>query len=350
MAGLAWYYLLAAMLNAAAAAYVAYMEMVSEGASRVGLAPRTRRLPDWLVIALLRALRPGDAADPRPRVPARRRCGSPTASAPWPTSLVAIAAGADAAHFAEVQDARARRGSDDRRPPSLDDHHPGRRARRADQPDALDPDLGGRRGDLPGDGHHLHPRAARSRCRSSSATRSTSSPGPTTFFVGATLGFIAMIAYRRIAGQRPGRLGDRQPVPALLRPEHDRLRLPRHRHQARQRADRRPDRPGRLLHLARPPPRGDQRRADGAGPAEPRGARAREDADLARPGLHRADRDGRPDDLPGRLGDRPPGPPGAAGQLDRRPPTRRRPPGTSSASRRCSSTSTPGWPASSCRA
>ena len=37
------------MLNAAAAAYVAYMEMVSEGASRVGLAPKTRRLPDWLV-------------------------------------------------------------------------------------------------------------------------------------------------------------------------------------------------------------------------------------------------------------------------------------------------------------
>jgi hypothetical protein len=39
MAGLAWYYLLAAMLNSAAAAYVAYMEMVSEGASRAGLAP-----------------------------------------------------------------------------------------------------------------------------------------------------------------------------------------------------------------------------------------------------------------------------------------------------------------------
>src|SRR5581483_10668456 len=49
MAGLAWYYLLAAMLNGAAAAYVAYMEIVSEGGSRVGLAPRTRRLPNWLV-------------------------------------------------------------------------------------------------------------------------------------------------------------------------------------------------------------------------------------------------------------------------------------------------------------
>ena len=51
MAGLAWYYLLAAVMNAAAAAYVAYGEMVSEGASRVGLAPKTRRLPDWLAIA-----------------------------------------------------------------------------------------------------------------------------------------------------------------------------------------------------------------------------------------------------------------------------------------------------------
>ncbi len=39
MGGLAWYYLLAAVMNAAAAAYVAYGEMVSEGASRVGLAP-----------------------------------------------------------------------------------------------------------------------------------------------------------------------------------------------------------------------------------------------------------------------------------------------------------------------
>src|SRR6478672_11186472 len=51
LTGLAWYYLLAAMLNAAAAAYVAYLEMVSEGASRAGLAPRTRRLPEWLVIS-----------------------------------------------------------------------------------------------------------------------------------------------------------------------------------------------------------------------------------------------------------------------------------------------------------
>src|SRR5690349_21789542 len=51
MAGLAWYYLLAAVFNAAAAAYVGYMEIVSEGGSRVGLAPRTRKMPEWLVLS-----------------------------------------------------------------------------------------------------------------------------------------------------------------------------------------------------------------------------------------------------------------------------------------------------------
>ena len=40
LAGLAWYYLLAAMMNAAAAAYVSYGEMVSEGASRIGPRPQ----------------------------------------------------------------------------------------------------------------------------------------------------------------------------------------------------------------------------------------------------------------------------------------------------------------------
>ena len=49
LAGLAWYYLLAAMMNAAAAAYVSYGEMVSAGASRLGLAPKTRRMPVWLI-------------------------------------------------------------------------------------------------------------------------------------------------------------------------------------------------------------------------------------------------------------------------------------------------------------
>ncbi len=49
LAGLAWYYLLAAMMNAAAAAYVSYGEMVGPGASRLGLAARTRRMPGWLI-------------------------------------------------------------------------------------------------------------------------------------------------------------------------------------------------------------------------------------------------------------------------------------------------------------
>ena len=114
MAGLAWYYLLAAMLNAAAAAYVAYMEMVSEGASRRGPGPQ----------------------DP---APARLADRSPSSdSTAWPCSIIlgrhvlpgasrvayclcalanallAITAGADAAHFAEVREsgpvmARARR-------------------------------------------------------------------------------------------------------------------------------------------------------------------------------------------------------------------------------------------------
>ena len=86
MTGLAWYYLLAAMLNAAAAAYVAYMEMVSEGASRAGLAPRTRRLPDWLVVAFLGLYGLATLLILGRDVPARRRSRSPTASAPWRTS------------------------------------------------------------------------------------------------------------------------------------------------------------------------------------------------------------------------------------------------------------------------
>ena len=53
MFGLAWYYLLAAMLNAGAAAYLSYGELVSEGASRVGLGPKTRRFPPWLLSAYI---------------------------------------------------------------------------------------------------------------------------------------------------------------------------------------------------------------------------------------------------------------------------------------------------------
>ena len=123
--------------------------------------------------------------------------------------LVAIAAGADAAHFAEVKDGGPRRGSEVHGP-SLDDHIPavglGRPINRtlwtliwavvAVIFQAM------------GITYILERRVRR--CRSFIRDAIDYVSGPTTFFVGATLGFIAMLVYRRIAGQRPGRLGDRQ--------------------------------------------------------------------------------------------------------------------------------------------
>src|SRR3954468_2164855 len=123
MAGLAWYYLLAAMLNAAAAAYVAYMELVSEGASRVGLAPRTRRLPDWLVLTFGTLYGLATLI-----ILGRHRVGPEAIRIAYGlcalgNALVAIAAGADAAHFAEVRAAGHGRGGE-YGGPSLDDHLP----------------------------------------------------------------------------------------------------------------------------------------------------------------------------------------------------------------------------------
>src|SRR3954451_17368428 len=120
--GLAWYFLLAAMLNAAAAAYVAYMEIVSEGGSRIGLAPRTRRLPDWLMIAffglygLATLLILGREHLPEAMRVAYLLCALANV-------LVALTAAADAAHFAEVQSGGHGRGSEVHGP-SLDDHIP----------------------------------------------------------------------------------------------------------------------------------------------------------------------------------------------------------------------------------
>ena len=51
---------------------------------------------------------------------------------------------------------------------------------------------------------HLHPQRA-----------STYVAGPTTFFVGATLGFHRHDPMAAVLRQRPGRLVDRQPVPAV---------------------------------------------------------------------------------------------------------------------------------------
>ncbi len=124
MTGLAWYFLLAAMLNAAAAAFVAYQEMVSEGASRDGLAPRTRKLPDALVVvffalygvATLLLLAKGFL--PKSFDVATIGYGLCALA----NVILAITAGADAAHWAEKKyghDGAAHAG-----PATLDDHIP----------------------------------------------------------------------------------------------------------------------------------------------------------------------------------------------------------------------------------
>jgi hypothetical protein len=116
--GLSWYYLLAALMNAAAAAYVAYGEMVSEGASRAGLAPKTRRMPGWLmplffglyglafVLVLLRNALPGAV-------------GAAYGLCALANGLLAVMAAADAAHFAEAHEHGHGEGSP-LQPPSLD--------------------------------------------------------------------------------------------------------------------------------------------------------------------------------------------------------------------------------------
>src|SRR5947209_9771023 len=122
LGGLAWYYLLAAVMNAAAAAYVSYGEMVSEGASRAGLAPKTRRMPGWLttlyfllyglalVVILFRHSLPGAP-------------GAAYGLCALANVLLALMAGADAAYFAELREHGHGEG-DPLRPPSLDEHQP----------------------------------------------------------------------------------------------------------------------------------------------------------------------------------------------------------------------------------
>src|SRR5215213_423330 len=199
MTGLAWYYLLAAMLNAAAAAYVAYMEIVSEGASRVGLAPRTRRLPEWLVIAffglygLATLVILGRYALGHEQLPEATRVAYGLCAVA--NFLLAIAAGADAAHFAEVKDAGHGRGFEVG-PPSLDDHQPavglGKPMNRTLWTLIWSAAAGIFQvmGVVYILGHEFSlPQFVRDAVDLVS--------GPTTFFIGATLGFIAMIAYRR---------------------------------------------------------------------------------------------------------------------------------------------------------
>jgi len=195
MTGLAWYFLLASMLNAAAAAYVAYMEMVSEGGSRIGLAPRSRRLPDWLMIAffglygLATLMILGREHLPEATRVAYILCA-------LANIIVAIAAGADAAHFAEVRAGGHGRGAEVHGP-SLDDHIPavglGKPIDRTlwtliwavvamiFQAMGLTFILGGQ---------IYLPQFVRDMVDLVS--------GPTTFFVGATIGFIAMLAFRKV--------------------------------------------------------------------------------------------------------------------------------------------------------
>jgi Cytochrome b(C-terminal)/b6/petD len=194
LGGLGWYYLLAAVMNAAAAAYVSYAEMVSEGASRLGLAPKTRRMPSWLGLAffglyglatlmiLFRTSLPGGVTA------AYMLCAVAN-------GLLAIMAGADAAHFAEVREHGHGEG-DPLGPPSLDEHQPA-------------VGLGGpinrtlwalnwavcamifqMIGVVYMLGHQVYmPQIFRDAIDAIA--------GPTTFFVGATLAFIAAIRFRR---------------------------------------------------------------------------------------------------------------------------------------------------------
>jgi Cytochrome b(C-terminal)/b6/petD len=196
MAGLAWYYLLAAMLNAAAAAYVAYGEMVSEGTSRAGMAARTRRLPDWLALAFCGLLGLAVLAIlGRHMLPGALELAYCLGA--LATALLAITAGADAAHFAESREpVIAHADAATASPPTLDDHIPavglGKPINRTlwtliwsivaliFQAMGIAYLFGG---------EISLPQAIRDAIDYVS--------GPTTFFIGATVGFAAMLAYRR---------------------------------------------------------------------------------------------------------------------------------------------------------
>jgi hypothetical protein len=123
LVGLAWYYLFAAMLNAGASAWIAYGDLVGEGVSRVGLGPKTRRMPRWLgtTVGLFYGL--GGVA-----LAASGAIGPNALTAAYvlmalANGLTAIQASADAAHHAEVH-AAGHGVEQEYRGPSLDDHIP----------------------------------------------------------------------------------------------------------------------------------------------------------------------------------------------------------------------------------
>ena len=167
-----------------------------------------------------------------------------------PTRLLAVMAGADAAHFAELKEHGHGEG-DPSSPPSLDEHHPavglGKPINRTlwtliwgvaaviFQAMGITYWLSARlRAVSPTCSRHRHPHApVHAGCHRLRRR-------PHHVFRGRDARLHRHDPLAAVHRQWAGRLGDRQPVPALLRPDHDRFRLPRHRHQARQRADRRP--------------------------------------------------------------------------------------------------------------
>jgi hypothetical protein len=123
LSGLAWYYLLASSLNAAAAGRFAYRELVSEGASREGCLPLTRRPPAWLAPTLIALY--GLALGSVPfygLLPGGLTLAYGLAA--LANGLLALAAGADAAHFAEVRASSGVHADEIGGRPTLDDHLP----------------------------------------------------------------------------------------------------------------------------------------------------------------------------------------------------------------------------------
>ncbi len=98
--------------------------MVSEGASRLGLAPKTRRLPDWLIVAFFGLYGLAVLMILGRRSPAGRRDGRLRASVP----LANVAAGDHGRGrrrpLRRGQGRTATARATRRRPPSLDDHQP----------------------------------------------------------------------------------------------------------------------------------------------------------------------------------------------------------------------------------
>ncbi len=183
MAGLSWFYLLAAIINAAAAGYISYAELVSEGASREGLAPKTRAMPGWLKNATWAFYLFGGLAM---LVNMKLAFWLLTAG----SVVLSIFSAADAAFFAEHA---AEHGD---KKPSLDDHQPavglGGPINRAIVSSvwAMCSMVFGIMGATYAlSAEYAMPQVFRDAIDSVS--------GPTSFFTLSTLAFIALIVYRR---------------------------------------------------------------------------------------------------------------------------------------------------------